>query len=268
MRRIAVINEKGGSGKTATAVSLAACLAERGRRVLLVDLDYQGGATKWCACEEAGAGSALFDALTDEGHDLEVRSSKIPGVDLIGSSPKLAGIDRAMAHVVGAEGNLRDALDRLPRDRWDVVLMDCPPARGMMSVSALIACGEVLAPVEASYLGLEGLATLCGTIAMVQKRLNRRLTLGTVLACRVDGTNDAKDNVTLLRERFPDVTLDTVIRQNVRLREAVAAGIPITTYDPRSLGAQDYRDAAAELLARWKRAKRAKGTPMPARSAA
>jgi chromosome partitioning protein len=172
MRRIAITNEKGGSVKTTTAVSVAAALAEGGRRVLLVDLDGQANATSWLAAEPAGE---LLDTLI-AGASLATlaRPTACLGVDAIAATPRLKAAETALRAEPGAELLLRAALDALPPDRWDYVLMDCPPTL-WMSIVALVAADELLAPVEPSYLALEGLAAVTGTLGKVHQRLNSNL---------------------------------------------------------------------------------------------
>ena len=249
MRTIAVTNQKGGSGKTTSAVNLAAALGEKGRRVLVVDLDPQASASAWLGVKDGGKG--LLEVFTGEARleDLVVPTSA-EGVDLVPSSAWLANAEKALAGEPGAETVLRRAVARLG-NRWDFVLIDCPPALGLLTVSALTAADEVLVPLEASAMALAGLAGLTRTVELVADRLNPGLSIAAVLACRVDGrTNLSKDVVDSLRASLGEKVLKTVVRENVRLREAWSFGQPITVYDGRSAGAEDYRAAAAELLRR------------------
>lgn len=252
MRRMAVTNQKGGSGKTTTAVNLAAALGEAGRRVLVLDLDPQASASAWLGVRDGGRG--LLDVFT-EGRDLSslVQPTEAPGVDVVPSSAWLVGVDKALAGEVGAETILRRALERLPQ-RWDVVVVDCPPSLGLLAISALAGCPEILVPVETRVMALAGLAALVQTLERVRERLNPELRLTGLLACRVDArTRLSQDVVGTMRERFAGDVFRTVIRENVRLAEAPSFGKPITLYDARSAGAEDYRAAAAELTARWRK---------------
>lgn len=251
MKTVAIINQKGGSGKTTTAVCLAAALAESGWRVLVVDLDAQASATSWFGVRDDD--NRLLEVLGSEGRleDMVV-STGVPGVDLAPASHALSGIDRALATEVGAELILRRCLDALPSGRYDLVLLDCPPALGLLSISALAACDEVLVPVEAHVMALSGLASLTHTLDRVRSRLNPAARLSAILACRVDARkNLCLDVVASLRERFSDQVMKTVVRENVRLAEAPSFAAPITVYDSKSVGAEDYRAVATELLERF-----------------
>jgi chromosome partitioning protein len=247
-RLIAISNQKGGSGKTTTAVNLAAALAEQGRRVLVVDLDPQGSASAWLGVEDGEAG--LLDVFTQDRKLLDlVRASSAPGVDVVPSSPRLAGIDRALAEEVGPETILRGHLSRLP-PRWKYILLDCPPALGILTVNALTSAREVLIAVEAHVMALQGLAKLLQTIEVVRKRLHAKLELAGVLACRVDArTRHGLEVVEDLRRRFADQMYKIEIRENVRLAECPSFRQPITQYDPHSRGAEDYRELAREVIA-------------------
>lgn len=255
MKTFAITNQKGGSGKTTTAVNLAATLGELGKRTLLIDIDPQSSASSWLGAKEGGRG--LFNVFANNGNltDL-VRKTDTPGVDLIPSSSWLIGIDKALAGEVGAELVFRRAVDKLPRDRWDYMLVDCPPSLGLLSVSALVACRYILVPVEAHVMALAGLASLVATTERVRDRLNPSLTLAAILACRVDmRKNLSREVVSRLQDRFGSVLLTAFIRETVRLAEAPSFSRPITAYDPRSTGAEDYRAVTQELLKRspkWK----------------
>jgi chromosome partitioning protein len=249
MRTLTIAMQKGGSGKTTTAVNLAAALGERQQRVLVVDVDPQANATSWFSMINAGKG--IFTCLC-ENESIEdiLCHTQAPGVDLVPSSAWLVGAEKTLAHEIGAETLLRRRLSPLG-DRWDIVLIDTPPTLGVLTVNALVAADEVLVPVEAHVLALNGLALLLKTVEAVRERLNEGLILGGLVACRVDArTRHALEIVEALRKRFPKETFQTVIRENIRLAEAPSFGQPITLYDPKSVGAEDYRALADEFLSR------------------
>ena len=249
MRTIAVVNQKGGTGKTTTTVNLGACLAERGRQTLLVDLDPQYSTTTWLSSHDVGRG--VFDLFADpEGTDLAalVHPTGTPNLSLVGASAWLVGAEKALSTTPGAETILREKI-AAAGDPFDYLLIDCPPTLGVLTVNALTAVRELLVPVECHVMGLQGLAQLLQTVDLVRKRLNPGLTIAGILACRLDQrTNHGPEIVAKLRDRFPE-TLRTAVRENVRLAECPSMGEPITTYAPASSGAEDYRALAGEIIA-------------------
>jgi chromosome partitioning protein len=248
MRTIAILNQKGGSGKTTTAVNLAASLAECGRRVLILDLDPSAAASSWLGFKEANRG--LLEVLT-EGRNLAdlVQPTSIANLEIIPSSMSLSGAGKALAGEIGVETLLRKRIAKLPQDRWDFLIKDCPPSLDLLTINALSAAQEVLIPVEAHIMALGGLYSLTQTIEVVQERLNPGLSICGILACRVDQrTNHSKEVVGCLQEKFGKLLYKTSIRENVRLAECPSFGKPITMYASGSAGAEDYRALAKELI--------------------
>lgn len=250
MRTIAIMNQKGGTGKTTTAVNLAAALGEKGKRVLVIDLDPQSNATSWLGVHPEGKG--VLDVFLGETGLLELVSETVaPGVELAPSTSWLVGVEKATAGEVAPETILSRAFKKLPKDRWDFILTDCPPTLGLLAVSSLTACRELLVPVSAEILSVGGVAQLLQTMEAVKDRLNPKLELSGVLACRVDvRTRHGPEVEAHLREKFGDKVYQTKIRENVRLTECPSFGQPITQYAPESAGAEDYRDLADEVLKR------------------
>jgi chromosome partitioning protein len=247
MRTFAIANQKGGSGKTTTSVNLAAALGEKGRRVLLIDLDPQHSATAWLGIRDAGQGVYGLFAENDSLPGMVLQTA-VAGVDLVPSSPWLVGLEKVLAGEVGAETILKRSLESLP-GRWDYIMMDCPPTLGVLTVNALAAAQELLVPVEAHVMALGGLAHLLHTVEVVKDRLNPQLRVSGILACRVDmRTRHAREVVEQLRARSGNLVYRTVIRENIRLAECPSFGQPIIQYDPKSAGAADYRALAAEII--------------------
>lgn len=248
MRTIAIVNQKGGSGKTTTAVNLAATLAEAGKKVLLIDLDPQASASMWYGFKEKGKG--LYDILTgDIGLETALEMSSVDGLQVIPSSPLLAGVEKALANEVASETILKNKLMRLQEKPWDYVLIDCPPTLGILSLNALTTANEVLVPVEAHVMALHGLVQLLKTINLVKQRLNPALEITGILACRVDyRTKHSQEVLTQLRTRFEGKVCQSVIRENIRLAEAPLHLKPIIHYDGSCNGSHDYRKLAIELM--------------------
>ena len=246
MRMIALSNNKGGSGKTTTAVNLASALGERGLRVLVVDLDPQGSATMWLGGLESSIGLVEFSAGGIRVSEM-VRSSTAPGVDLIPTSPSLVPSSRGSENQTGLA--LVRGFHRLP-DYWDVVLVDTPPTLGYLSLAPLVACGHIVIPVEAHALAMPGVASVMASIERARRNVNPHVELLGIVACRVNPTSHIRDIVGQLRARFGPVVLEHTVRDAIRIAEAPALRLPITRYAPVSGVANDYRAVAAELLAR------------------
>ena len=246
----AIANQKGGVGKTTTAVNVAACIAEAGYETLLVDVDPQGNATVGLGIDRNG-GPGLYDVLGGEVDALSaVRPTDIEHLSLIVSTPDLAGATMELPRLPGSETRLRDALAGV-RERFAFTLLDCPPSLGPLTVNALVAADRVIVPVQTEYFALEGLAQLLDTISLVQQELNPRLTVGGVILTMHDGrTRLARDVERGVREHFPELVFDTVIPRNIRISEAPSFGRPVTEHDPRCSGSVAYLKLAKEVAAR------------------
>lgn len=248
MRTVAVVNQKGGTGKTSSAVNLAAAVAGMGRTVLVVDLDEQHNATTWLGAH-AGEHDVLSVLLREADVDDAVVDCAVPGVQVLAGTDELAGLERHLAGKPGAELRLRSALERA-RDR-DLTLLDCPPTLGLLAVSGLAAATEVLVPVAPGAMELEAVARLTDTVAETGEALNPGLTIDHLLVCAADLRQRLDvDVIAALRRAYPTQTLDTVITKSVRLRESYSRALPVTAYDPNGKAAEQYRQAAHELLER------------------
>ncbi|MBF8262769.1 MAG: ParA family protein [Parachlamydiales bacterium] len=254
MRTIAIVNQKGGSGKTTTAVNLAATLAEAGKKVLLVDLDPQASASLWYGFKEMG--KALYAVMTEDAKlESAIEKSSIDNLDIVPSSPLLAGVEKALSNEVASETILKHKFFKIPNKPWDYLLIDCPPTLGILSLNALTTANEVLVPVEAHVMALHGLVQLLKTISTVKQRLNPDLEIAGILACRVDNrTKHSQEVLSQLRSRFEGKVYQSVIRENIRLAEAPLHLKPITSYATSCNGAQDYRNLAKELIGQEKKA--------------
>jgi chromosome partitioning protein len=254
MRAIAISNKKGGSAKTTTTVNLAAALAEQGRKVLIVDLDEQYNATTWCdpvGFNPATGDRGVFDLFADRSKQIEdlIYPTNTTDVSIVPSSHWLAGIDKALSQEPGSEQILKLKLRNLQAHRFSHLLFDCPPTMGLMTVNALNAATEVIIPMEAAVLNLNGLAQILGYVEMVRERLNPEVRVSGILGCRYDGRkNRCKDVMSKVRERFPELVFKTVIRENTKLSEAPSHA-PILAYDPVGAATEDYRQLANEILA-------------------
>jgi chromosome partitioning protein len=250
-RIIAVANQKGGVGKTTTAVNVAACLAEAGASVLLIDLDPQANATSGLGLPGQSAERSTYGLLGGAAGPGELAvETLIPSLHVVPACADLAGAVVELATADEKEYVLRNAL-RGQVDAYDFVFVDCPPSLGLLTVNALAAVSEVLVPVQAEYYALEGLAQLLDTISLVRERLNPALEILGILVTMLDGrTNLGREVVAELRAHLREVVFDTVVPRNVRLGEAPSHGVPISRYDPRCAGCDAYFDLAKEVVAR------------------
>ena len=241
-----VSNQKGGVGKTTTAISLGAALVQRGRRVLLIDLDPQANATSGLGVAKDGAG--IYGVLLKEQPIKEsIVTTSLEGLDLLPSGGDMAGAEVELVPLMAREFRLRQALRTLA-EMYDTVIVDCPPSLGLLTVNALAAGDAVLVPVQCEYYALEGLAQLLATIEAVRQRLNDRLEVLAIVLTMEDRRNRLSMQVTdEVRRHFPKLVARTRIPRTVRLAEAPSHGKPISIYDPSSRAAKAYDDLAREL---------------------
>jgi chromosome partitioning protein len=246
----AIANQKGGVGKTTTAVNVAACIAEAGYETLLVDVDPQGNATVGLGVARDG-GPGLYDVLGGHVPAADaIRPTALEHLWLLVSTPDLAGANMELPRLAGSETRLRRALAEV-RERYAFTLLDCPPSLGPLTVNALVAADRVIVPVQTEYFALEGLAGLLDTLSLIQRELNPRLTVAGMLLTMHDGrTKLAQDVEREVREHFPALVFDTVIPRNVRLGEAPSFGRPVIHHDPHCAGADAYFALAKEVAAR------------------
>jgi chromosome partitioning protein len=253
-RVLTVSNQKGGVGKTTSAVNIAAALSGLGAKVLVIDLDPQGNASTALGVPHSGDIPSVYDVLIDE----------VPLADIVQQSPEneklfcapstihLAGAEIELVAQVAREHRLRRALhDYLATSPMDFVIIDCPPSLGLLTINAFTAADEVFIPIQCEYYALEGLSQLLGSIQMIQKHLNPDLHLSTILLTMFDGrTRLAQQVADEVRTHFPDQVLDTVIPRSVRVSEAPSFGQTVIAYDGQSAGAVAYREAAVEIASR------------------
>ena len=246
----AIANQKGGVGKTTTAVNVAAGVAEAGHETLLVDLDPQCNATVALGLPK-DLEPNVYDCLVGETTILDAaRPTAFEGLSIVASTPDLAGATVELPRMTGSETRLRERLGGV-RERFLFTLLDCPPSLGPITVNALVAADRVIVPVQTEYFALEGLAGLLDTLSLIQQELNPRLTVAGMILTMHDGrTRLAQEVEREVREHFPDLVFDTVIPRNVRLGEAPSFGLPITRHAPASAGSAAYLKLAREVAAR------------------
>ena len=249
---IAVANQKGGVGKTTTAVNISTIIAKKGKKVILIDADPQGNATSGLGLEKDMENS-LYDVLINEVDIKEtLQDTCIKTLKICPSNMSLAGAEVELVSLMSREQRLKEKLDEI-KDEFDFAIIDCPPSLGLITLNALTAADSVLIPVQCEYYALEGLGQLINTINLVKKHLNKHLEIeGAVLTMYDVRTNLSNQVVREVKRYFDDKVYKTVIPRNIKLSEAPSFGMPITIYDPKSKGVRCYEKLAREVLAKNK----------------
>jgi len=245
----AVVNQKGGVGKTTTSVNLAACLAVAGKKALLVDMDPQGNASSGVGVVKSGLEDCVYDVLiNDISMDQATVATQIEGLFLVPAKLDLAGADIELMSMMSRENRLKQALSEV-KDNYDFIIIDCPPSLGLLTVNVLTAAEYVILPIQCEYYALEGISQLLRTVDLVKQHLNPHLDIGLVLLTMFDyRTNLSQQVVEEVRRFFADKVSSVLVPRNVRLSEAPSHGMPIITYDPKSKGAEAYMKFTEEVI--------------------
>lgn len=249
MQVIAITNQKGGVGKTTTAINLSACVAAENRKVLLIDIDPQGNATSGLGIDKDHVELSAYDVLLNDARILDaVTPTIMDGLDILPANIQLVGAEIEMVPMIARESKLKKAIEEMG-PKYDYVFMDCPPSLGLLTVNALCASDKILVPIQCEYFALEGLSQLMNTVRLVKKQLNPRLDVEGVVLTMYDGRTNLSIQVTdEVKKFFKNKVYSTVIPRNVRLGEAPSFGLPVIKYDPKCLGTEAYVSLARELL--------------------
>lgn len=250
-RIVAIANQKGGVGKTTTAINLAAALAESGQKVLAVDFDPQGNMSSGLGIEKQVLKQTVYEMLIDEAeYDEVVMKTETENLSILPSNVNLAGAEIELLEVENRETTLKRCLAPV-RNQYDFIIIDCPPSLSLLTINALTASDTVLVPIQCEYYALEGLSQMMKTIKLVKKKLNSNLQMEGVVFTMYDARNKLSQQVVdSVKEALSERIYNTIIPRNVRLAEAPSYGMPVTEYDSKSTGAESYRLLAAEVLTR------------------
>ena len=247
-KAIAIFNQKGGVGKTTTNINLAACLAKKGKKILVLDIDPQGNTTSGLGIEKKALKKSSYDLMIEDDINAEdvILKTGVDNLDIIPANVSLSGAELAI--IRGREKRLKKALNQV-KEKYDFIFIDCPPSLGLLTINSLTAVDSVLIPIQCEFYALEGVAQLMNTIEIVRKNLNEKLYVQGVILSMFDGrTNLSVQVVEEVKKYFREKVYKTVIPRNVRLAEAPSYGLPIIEYDPKSKGAEAYREFADEFL--------------------
>lgn len=246
---IAIANQKGGVGKTTTAVNLSSCLAYKGKKVAIIDVDPQGNTTSGLGIDKKNIGKSIYEVLiNDESIEKTLLKTKVDNLYICPSNIQLVGAEVELVSVISRETRMKEAIEGI-RKRFDFILIDCPPSLGLLTLNALTAADTILVPIQCEYYALEGLSQLMNTVRLVQKHLNPTLDVEGVVLTMFDArTNLSIQVVEDVKKYFRNKVYRTVIPRNVRLSEAPSYGLPIILYDPKSKGAECYLDLAQEVI--------------------
>ena len=252
MVRIAIANQKGGVGKTTTAINMATALAASGWKVLLIDLDPQGNASTGLGLSQGDRVNSSYDLLINDVSLSDcINETKVPGLEIVPATVDLSGAEVELVEFEERTHRLKKALDSADNGRWDIILIDCPPSLGLLTLNAMVAVESLLVPLQCEFFALEGLSQLLQTVERIRARFNRQLSVMGVVLTMYDRRNKLTEQVSDdVRACLGDVVFDTVIPRNVRLSEAPSHGLPALIYDYRCSGSVAYIDLARELIGR------------------
>lgn len=248
-RTIAIANQKGGVGKTTTAINLSACLAEKGKKVLAVDMDPQGNMTSGLGVDKDSVENTIYNLIIGESKMEEVLIKDVlENLDIIPTNIDLSGAEIELLDVKEKEYIVRNEIDKI-KDNYDFIIIDCPPSLSMLTINAMTTADSVLVPIQCEYYALEGLSQLIHTVELVRDRLNPKLTIEGVVFTMYDArTNLSLQVVENVKDNLEQTIYKTIIPRNIRLAEAPSYGIPINKYDPKSAGAESYLRLADEVI--------------------
>jgi len=246
---IAIANQKGGVGKTTTAVNLSSCLAFKGKKVVIIDIDPQGNTTSGLGIDKKTIGKSIYDVIiNDEDIESALLKTAVENLYLCPSNIQLVGAEVELVSFISRETRLKIAIEKI-RNKYDFILIDCPPSLGLLTLNALTAADTILVPIQCEYYALEGLSQLMNTVKLVQRHLNPGLDVEGVVLTMFDArTNLSMQVVEDVKQYFRNKVYRTIIPRNVRLSEAPSFGLPIILYDPKSKGAECYLDLAQEVI--------------------